>query len=255
MGYQTVKSVIKAMNILELLTDQAVENKTLTLADIARATGILPVTARNLLRTLEECGYARRTGHGRYEEGPRCCRLFRAEGILRQLRDCAAPVVEQCVADLGESVLLAAIVRGRRIELLRRQCVDDRLVEPQWQANANFYRMRSTRAILAWFSGEQLASFVSANGLPSLEDWPECHGTEEGLREELRRIRRDGGCCDRLECMVAFAVPVLTAADEAVASLGCYAPVSRTDKARAAGIMQLLHQCAARIREELGRKP
>ena len=54
MAYQTVKSVKKALSILELLVEQSLDNKYLTLADISQSTGILPVTAHNLLRTLED---------------------------------------------------------------------------------------------------------------------------------------------------------------------------------------------------------
>ena len=252
MGYQTVKSVIKAMAILELLTGQELDRRVLTLAEIAQATGLLPVTARNLLRTLEECGYVRRSGHGRYEEGERCCRLFRSEGVLRRLREVAEPILKRTVEDLGESVLLAAIVRGRRVELLRCQAADDLLVDPQWEANANFYRMRTTRVILAWFNAEQLKAFLEENGLPQAEDWPEAVGTEERLKEELRRIRRAGGCSDRQGRLAALAVPVLTGGQEGVAALGCYAPLERTDKPRAAGIMSMLHDCARELQDGMG---
>lgn len=252
MGYQTVKSVIKAMTILELLTEQAIENKVLTLADIAKATGILPVTARNLLRTLEECGYVRRTGHGKYEEGDQCCKLFRAEGVFRKLREVATPIMEQTVRDIGESVLLAAIVKGKRVELLRCQVPDDNLIEPQWHANAAFYQMQTTRAILAWLTTDQLKSVVDANGLPTPEDWPECAESLEGLKRELRKIRMNGGCVKQNSHLVAIAVPVLTASNEVVASLGCYAPLSRTDKPRAAGILKMLHDSVLQLQEKLG---
>jgi len=252
MGYQTVKSVIKAMAILELLTDQNIGNRVLTLTEIAKATGQLPVTVRNLLRTLEECGYVCRVGHGRYEEGAKCCKLFRSEGIFRKLREVAAPIIEQTAHDLSESILLAAIVNGKRVELLRCQAPDDLLEEPQWQANANFYQMRTTQVILAWFSQEQLNAFVAENGLPTQEDWPECKNSLEGLKTELRKIRRAGGCLAQHNCLAAIAVPILTRGNEVVASLGCYAPLSRTDKPRAAGILKMLHDCALQIQDGLG---
>lgn len=252
MAYQLVKSVSKAMAILELLMDQALENKHLTLAEVAARTGILPVTARNLLRTLEECGYVRRSGHGKYEEGDKCCRLFRAEGILRRLREVAAPLIDKTVEDLGESVLLSSIVKGRRVEILRRQAAGDGMVEPHWAANANFYRMRTTRVVLAWFSLEQLNNFIEVNGLPQQGDWPECGNTFEGLKQELLRIRHAGGCAEEHGSFVAIAAPILTGGNEVVAALGCYAPLSRTDKPRRAGILSMLHDCARHIEEKLG---
>ncbi len=252
MGYQTVKSVEKAFAILELLTGQALDDRVLTLSEIASATGLLPVTARNLLRTLEECGYVNRVAHGRYREGEKCFRLFRTEGVLRRLREVAEPVIRQTSAELGESLLLVTLIRNKRVELLRCQAPDDPLVSPQWSANEDFYRMRTTRVILAWLSPSQLESFLDCHGLPSEAEWPECGGTVEGLQRTLSMIRSAGGCCEVHGANQALAVPVLTAGNEAVASLGCYAPLSRTDRARATGIFQMLHDCAALIQERIG---
>jgi len=253
MGYQIVQSVIKAMNILELLTDQTTGCRVLTLAEIAQATGQLPATTRNLLRTLEQCGYVSRVGHGRYEEGPQCCKLFRSEGIIRKLKEAATPLIRQTTEDLGESILMVTIVKEKRVELLRCQAPDDTLIEPQWSANADFYQMRTTRAILAWYSPEQLNNFIAANELPTLEEWPECQNSQEGLKAELLKIRRNGGCLDQHSNLAAIAVPILTNRNEVVASLGCYAPLARTDKPRAAGIMKMLHDCARQIQDELGK--
>lgn len=49
MGYSTVKSIEKAMSVLELLTDRALENRPLTLSEITKETAIPQVTARNIL--------------------------------------------------------------------------------------------------------------------------------------------------------------------------------------------------------------
>ncbi len=251
MGYQTVKSVIKALALLELLMDRTLENKSLALGDAARSLGIPSATARSLLRTLEECGYVRRSGHGQYEEGERCYRVFHVGGILRKLREIATPVIEQASRELGESLLLTSVINGKRVELLRLQASDDRLVNPQWHAEAEFYTMRTTRVMLAWFAPEQLAFFVERNGLPTLQEWPECENSPEGMRRELRNIRRLGGICDQQGGYAAIAVPILSPGKEAIASIGCYAPLERTDKARAAGLFKLLQDCAAAIGEQL----
>lgn len=251
MAYQTVKSVKKALQILDLLTDRALENKPLTLQDVAAETGILPVTARNLLRTLEEGGYARRIGHGKYEEGERNYTRLHAGGILRQLKQTAQPLMQRKIEELGESLLLVTIIDGKRVELLRCQAPSDRLHEPEWGANEDFYRMRTTRVLLAWFREEQMEYFVHRHGLPTPEEWQECAGTQEGLAKELSRIRTAGGCCDRHGQFAAVAVPILIGANECIASLGCYAPLARTDMARMRGIFSMLHLCAQEIREQL----
>jgi len=253
LAYQTVKSVKKAMGILELLMEQTAENGVLTLSEIARATRLLPATARNLLRTLEECGYARRVGHGRYEEGERCNRLFRVEGVMKRLAELASPILGKAVEELGESLLLATLMRGRRVELLRCQAKDDRLVDPHWAANAHPWPMRTTRVLLAWSTEEQLGEFLGLNGYPPAAHWPECEGSPEELRRQLRKIRREGGCVDRQGGFMAIAVPILSGGVQIIGSLGCYAPVARTDKARAMGLFRMLHECALQVQGELDR--
>lgn len=251
MSYQTVKSVKKAIAILELLTTQSIEKKEMTLSEISKETGILPVTARNLLRTLEECGYASRVGHGLYREGDRCFKLFRNEGVFKKLQEVAAPIIKERVDDLGESILLVSIINNKRVELFRCQAPDDDMKSPQWKANALFYRMRTTRAVLAWFSDQQLESFVEANGLPTLDEWPECNGSMEGMKKELSNIRKRGGCCDEHGEYIAISIPILTSGNEVVASIGCYAQKSRTDKVREAGICVMLKECAELIQEKM----
>ncbi|HAI11736.1 MAG TPA: hypothetical protein DCM28_08525 [Phycisphaerales bacterium] len=251
MAYQTVQSVEKALAILELLTSQTLEQNTITLAEISKSTGILPVTARNLLRTLEVCGYATRVSHGHYREGDRCMRLFRGEGVLRKLREVAQPIIQTTSHDLGESLLLATLIQNKRVELLRCQAKDDSLICPQWSANEKCYQMRTTRTLLAWHTDKQLDTFVKANGLPTHDDWPQCNNSLVKLKEELKKIRTQGGCADEHGQYAALAVPIMTAANEAVASLGCYAPLSRTDKPRAAGIFKMLHDCASFIQDRM----
>ncbi len=251
MAYEPIKSVIKAMAILELLIERSAQNTVLTLAEVERETGIPPATSRNLLRTLEACGYVHRRAHGQYEEGERCYNLLRTGGVIRNLREICAPIIERTVGDVGESLLLVTIVNGHRVELIRRQTADDHLDRPSWQANAELYKMRTTRAILAWFSLEQLSFFVERNGLPNREDWPEVGGSLEGLKAELKRIRCQGGCNDRHGAFAAIAVPVLSGGNEVVASLGCYAPLARTDIARATGIFKMIQDCANLIRDQL----
>lgn len=247
MGYQTVKSVKKALAILELVNGNARQNRYVTLQEVAEATGILPVTARNLLRTLEECGYVKRSGHGRYEEGPRCFELLRSGGMQHKIPELARPVLERAAAETGEAFMLATLSNGRRVELIRVGAD----AELQHQANADLYRMRTARVVLAWYPAEQLDYFLEHYRLPTAEEWPETGGSREGLVRELESIRRNGGCNGVSGDMAALAVPLLTPSGEIIGSLGCYAPLSRMDLVRRTGIFKLLHDYADGIRKNL----
>lgn len=246
MGYQTVKSVKKALAILELVHASAAQNKYVTLQEVAEKTGILPVTARNLLRTLEECEYVRRSGHGRYECGPRSFELLRAGGMIQRLPALARPILERAVSETGEAFMLVTLANGKRVELLRIGA-DSGM---RYQANEELYKMRTARVVLAWYPSEQLDYFLQHYRLPTAEEWPEAGETRAGLDRALEAIRLNGGCNDTSGNMAALAVPLFTSSDEILGSLGCYAPLNRTDLVRRAGIFKLLHDYADEIRAQ-----
>ena len=247
MGYQTVESVKKALAILELVHEFAGQNRYVTLREVAEKTGILPVTARNLLRTLEECGYVLRSGHGRYECGPRSFELLRSGGMIQRVVPFARPILERAAAETGEAFMLVTLANGKRVELIRAGA-DSGM---RYQANEDLYRMRTARVILAWYPEEQLDYFLEHYRLPTPEEWPEAGGSREGLGRALKDIRRRGGCDDTTENMAALAVPLFTASDEILGSLGCYAPLERADLVRRTGIFKLLHDYADEIRSRL----
>lgn len=254
MGYETVKSVEKALSILNLLTDCAARNLPLTLPDIAEKAGIPPNIARNILRTMEKCGYARRLRHGEYQEGSRCYQLLRSTGILRRLCEVATPVVRQLEQELRESLLLVTVVNSKRVELLRVQTETDRLRHPEWHANESVYVMRTTRVMMAWFTRCQLEYFLQHNQLPHESSWPEVHGSVSNLRYELKKIRMAGGCLEEADGCYAIAVPVMTENNDTIASLGCYAMYDRTDRKRAQKIFELLHRKAQEITVRMGER-
>lgn len=247
MGYQTVKSVKKALAILELVHEYAGSNRYVMLQEVAAKTGILPVTARNLLRTLEECGYVLRSGHGRYECGPRSFELLRSGGMIQRVIPLARPILERAAAETGEAFMLVTLANGKRVELIRVGA-DSGM---RYQANEELYLMRTARVILAWYPVEQLDYFLEHYRLPAPEEWPETGGTREGLNRVLKAIRRDGGCNETTANMAALAVPLLSTSDEILGSLGCYAPLERTDLVRRTGIYKLLHDYADEIRSQL----
>jgi len=247
MGYETVKSVEKALSILNLLIDCAADARPLTLSDIAKQSGIPPNVSRNILRTMEKCGYAQRLRHGEYQEGSRCYQLLRSTGILRCLCEVAEPVMRQIEEELRESLLLVTVVNNKRLELLRVQTKTDCLYHPEWHASENIYAMRTTRVKLAWLTRFQLERFLQHNQLPDEQSWPEVCGSVANLRHELKKIRLAGGCLDETPACYAIAVPVMTKNGDCVASLGCYAMYERTNRKRAEQIFELLHCKAQEI--------
>lgn len=82
------------------------------------------------------------------------------------------------------------------MELIRCRVSHDNLKAPEWHANEEFYSMRTTRVMLAWFSKTQLEYFIERNKLPAYNAWPEVNNSSANLKHELKKIRINGGCRD-----------------------------------------------------------
>ena len=246
--YQKVKSLERALKIMELLRAKSIVNEFVSPREAAEIAGISAVSAYNILNTLVECGYARHRGRGKYEEGGRGALPTQGLGVMPRLRELAEPLLDSAAASGKESFLLVTLNNGKRVELLRIGRIKNSR-RAVCEANSEPYAMRTVRAILAWYNPAQLDFFIRRNGLPTMEDWPEANGCRSGLTRELKRIREQGGCCDLhlKRGMTATAVPVLLPGDEVVGSLGCYSPLRDTDRIRQKGIFQLLQEMAAKL--------
>ena len=249
--YQKVKSVVRALKIMELLREKSILNEFVSPREAAKAAGISPVSAYNILNTLAECGYARHSGRGKYEEGGRGALPTQGLGVMPRLRELAEPLLTGAAASGKESFLLVTVNNGKRVELLRLGRIKNSR-SAVCEANSEPYAMRTVRVILAWYNPAQLDFFIRRNGLPSKEEWPEANESRSGLLRELKGIRERGGCCDihLKRGMTATAVPILLSGDEVVGSLGCYSPLRETDHIRQKGIFQLLQEMASRIGRE-----
>ena len=246
--YQKVKSVERAMKILELLREKSIANEFVSPQEAAKAAGISAVSAYNILNTLADCGYVRHTGRGKYEEGAFGSLFLQGRGLIPRLCVEAEPLLKRAAESGKESFLLVTLNNGKRVELLRIGKVKNTR-KAVFEANAEPYAMRTVRVILAWYKPAQLDFFIRRNGLPGRDDWPEANETRSGLLRELQRIREQGGCCDihLKRGLTATAVPILLPGDEVIGSLGCYSPLASTDFIRQKGIFRLLQELASGI--------
>ena len=246
--YQKVKSLERALKIMELLREKSIRNEFVSPGEAARTAGISRVSAYNILNTLEECGYVRHCARGKYEEGSKGALPILGAGVMPGLTRQARSMLEEAASSGKESFLLVTLNNGKRLELLRIGKIKHTR-SAVFEANAEPYAMRTVRVILAWYKPAQLDFFIRRNGLPGIEDWPEANGTRSGLLRELQKIRTQGGCCDIhvKRGLTATAVPVFSRGEEVIASLGCYSPLKNTDPIRQKGIFRFLEEVASCI--------
>src|SRR5438094_5477037 len=93
---------------LEVIRAFEPNRPTMTLSEVAAATGLARPTARRMLLTLEELGYVR-TAQGGFALTPRVLELGMAYIGSTSIWDIARPHMEQLVGRTGESSSLAQI--------------------------------------------------------------------------------------------------------------------------------------------------
>ena len=242
-----IKSVVNAFNALEYVVEQALRKGEATLPGIATHLGLQKSTACNLLRTLESCGYVRRTARGIYTAGRRCETLAQSSSGYAGLRDRALPVMNRLAEATGEAFGLAVLFNGRRFLICRVIGGADITVKVEVVDEGRCYGAVTTRTLLAFASPKEQEAFIACNGLPSESDWPEASGGKDALCAQLQEIRRAGICEFARGSVAAIAVPLMDSEGNLVAALGMYAPAFRSDEKRLAELRRLVLEGAAQI--------
>ncbi|MFD9001420.1 helix-turn-helix domain-containing protein [Streptomyces sp. NPDC059582] len=102
-GADFVESLARGLDVLACFD---ATRRELSLSEVAAATGLARPTARRLLLTLQELGYARTTGQGGFALTPQVLRLGIAYASPLGLWDMARPHMETLVARTHARVVL-----------------------------------------------------------------------------------------------------------------------------------------------------
>ncbi len=221
MAETLVRSVKKALDSLDFVVKANIGGDGATLSEIAAELDEKLPTVRNILKTMEQCGYlARREKF--YTPGPKCGDLRR--GLLgRKLLAVMEPLLRKAAADTGESFVLTTILDGHREVLLRVQGDSDVVVNLKTADSSQPYGLITNKMMLAFADGEERKRFFEVNGSPG-EAWPEWENDLAGLR--------DSGIGRNLTGTLAgFATAITDRSGVLLGAVGAYAPAYRADKA------------------------
>lgn len=111
-----VAAVDRAFSILAAFQ---VEQESLTLADLARRTGLYKSTILRLIASLEKAGFVRRLSDGSYSVGPEPLRLSQLYQASFRLRDVIHPLLESITEESGETSSFYVLENGSRVVLFR----------------------------------------------------------------------------------------------------------------------------------------
>lgn len=204
------------------------DHRSLTLSEVAAATGVTRAAARRFLLTLAELGYVR--NHGRYFSlTARVLELGYAYLSSLSLPEVAEPHLEALVAQVDESSSLS-VLDGTDIVYVARVPVR-RIMTVAISVGTRFpaYATSMGRVLLAGQTDDWLDGYFATAALTSIT--ARTMADAKRLRAELQRIRRDGYALvdqELEEGLRSIAAPIRDREGRAAAAINLSTHASRT---------------------------
>ena len=204
------------------------DTPSLTLSEVARATGLTRAATRRFLLTLGDLGYVR--SDGRYFElTPRVLELGYAFLSSLSLPEVAEPHLERLVAEVHESSSVS-VLDGDDIVYVAR-VPTSRIMRVSINVGTRFpaYATSMGRVLLAGMEPDDLDAFLARAELVRLS--ARTITAEPKLRAELARVRRQGWAMvdqELEEGLRSVAAPIRDRAGQVVAAVNLSAHASRT---------------------------
>lgn len=240
-----VRSVKKALDALDYIAKVCIEEDGATLSAIAAELDEKLPTLRNILKTMESCGYLSRCGK-LYRPGAKHSDLARS-GVIKRLIEVTNPLLQNAAESTGESMVFATMINGRR-EVLRRYQGSSKIgVIIDVADDDRIYKLETTRIMLAFADKSERQQFFTMNGFPDAS-WPEAAGGN--LEKCLNQLREVGFASSGGGNLSAYAVPLLNSSGLLLGSIGAYAPAFRNDSRHEEKLLQTLQKIAAKVKEQ-----
>jgi DNA-binding IclR family transcriptional regulator len=225
MGEEKVAAVERALGVLDAFSDK---RPSLSLHELAEATGLYKSTLLRICNSLEQVGYLRRTEDKNFRLGPSLYRLGSLYSRSLKLSDHVYPVLDRLVAETNECASFYIRDRGQRVCLYRRAS------EARMRHHMNEgERMPLDRGA----SGRILVAFSGEAG------------------DFYERIRRKGWYLSMGEFdanIAAIAAPVMGRDGRLLASLAVSGLLSRFNKPTVAKFSKMVLREAAELSRTLG---
>lgn len=238
-----VESLHRGLQILEYISGFGGEGA--MLSEIADAMNLKRTTVHNLLKTLVNSGYAVNNGEGKYSLGWKIDNLSNNRilmGICGGGMPSIQAVLNGITENVGESLVLAALLNGRRKVISRTQSgqlvdIHSSVLEQEYN---RFWELETGLVLAAYACPEEQEQLISLNTLPA-------NTSQSKLNGILASIRKAGYCSLPHNDIYASAVPVLDEQGRLLAALGINQPLFRHETSNEPQLLEKLKAGAAKL--------
>ncbi len=251
-----VRSLKKALDLLDLIIEADLCETKATLGNLAKRMNLRANSVHNLLKTMAACGYVEKTGHGIYVQGLKCRQLGRMNRLTAPsfLAVLQARLTELATRE-GESCLLAVLVNGARVVVSRVQGTQTIQVSHAMIEDRPFFSRATGRILAAIATEDERRQIVARQGMPGAL-WDDI-SSEAALKAALDDLRRQGWA--RVNTaegdLIGLACPVFGPGGRPWGAMGIYAPAFRSPPKRCARLLKALLAAAAELSPVLPERP
>lgn len=227
------------------------DHPTMTLSDVARATGLSRATARRSLLTLAALGYVR-CDDRRFALTPQVLRLGFAYLSSQSLPDVAQPHLQALSDAVGESTSVAVLDGDEIVYLARRATRAIMHVSIRVGTRFPAYPTSMGRVLLAALSDAELDASLARTDLSALT--PRTLTTPDAVRERIVAARADGYALVDQELELglrSLAVPIRDGHGTVVAAANVSSSTLRSTEDDLLGHLRALRATAAAIEADL----
>ena len=189
-------SVRRALGILEALVEPSATGHALSLVELARATGLNKATLLRLSEPLQEAGLVGRDGQGHFGLGVGALRLGEAYLAGVDLRAAARPILEELVAESGETAHLVVFDEPYVVYVDKVDSPSTVRMHSRVGGRMPLYCTAAGKAMLAWLPAEIVDRVLA---LPTPARTEHTLASAAAVREDLAVIRERGWSMDDVE--------------------------------------------------------
>lgn len=222
----TQKKTIQATEISFKIIEEIRRRKVAGVSEIAAELSMSKSTVHEHLTTLVELGYLERVG-SKYRIGLLFLTLGGQAREHEELYTVATDIVDDLAKETKERAKIVVEQNGKGMYLYQAQGPKSIRTDTHVGARVNLHSTAAGKAILAYYSPDEVEKFVDKHGLPAKTE--ETITDYDELKKELETIRENGIAFDdqeRMEGIRCVAAPI-TRNEQILGSISVSGPKTR----------------------------